>query len=204
MKKWNIAALLIGLSTLFGWGQKQPQTQIRIDNSSFEGQAQDAAVPQGWFACAPGSTPDILPGPWGVYLEASDGDTYLGLITREDGSWESIGQRLAQPLKAKDCYSVSMDLAHSNTYADYNKALKLRIWGGTSRCSKDQLLVETSFVMHQDWQNYDFMFVPKQQINYIILEAYFKDSNFSHRGNILIDNVSPIKKCDRAFLMVQE
>jgi len=200
MKIITTAALL--LLTTVGFSQKA-NTSIRIDNASFEGEPEDATVPVGWFPCAVGTTPDILPGPWGVYQEASEGDTYMGLITREDGSWESVGQRLAQPIQPKDCYSFSLDLAHSNTYADYTQNLKLRIWGGTTRCAKEQLLGETDFVTHRDWEQYDFMFVAKQQINYIIFEAFYKDSRFSHRGNILIDNASPLKSCDRAFLMIE-
>ena len=68
-------------------------SQIYLTNASFEGEPQDATVPTGWFACELGTTPDILPGFWGVYSESSEGETYLGLITREDGTFESIGQR---------------------------------------------------------------------------------------------------------------
>jgi len=190
------------LAWLVSWAFAQnASTNIRIDNASFEGEPQDATVPIGWFPCAVGTTPDILPGPWGVYQEASEGDTFMGLITREDGSWESVGQRLAQPLKMKECYSFSMDLAHSNTYADYSEPIKLRIWGGATRCEKKQLLGETNFITHRGWERYDFMFVAKSRINYIILEAYYKDGRFSHRGNVLIDNVSPLKSCERAMLM---
>ncbi len=187
---------------LVSWAFAQKvTTSIRLDNASFEGEPQDATVPMGWFPCAMGTTPDILPGPWGVYQEASEGDTFMGLITREDGSWESVGQRLAQPLKMKKCYSLSMDLAHSDTYADYSQPVRLRIWGSNGRCEKEQLLGETDFVTHRDWEQYNFMFVAKSQINYIILEAFYKDSRFSHRGNILIDNISPLKSCERAMLL---
>jgi len=194
------ATFIFILLTSWAFAQKA-NTSIRLDNSSFEGEPQDATVPIGWFPCAVGTTPDILSGPWGVYQEASEGDTYMGLITREDGSWESVGQRLAQPLKMKECYSLSMDLAHSNTYADYSQPVRLRIWGSDSRCEKKQLLGETDFVTHRDWEQYDFMFVAKSTINYIILEAFYKDSRFSHRGNILIDNISALKSCERAMLL---
>lgn len=178
--------------------QSQTKTSIFINNSSFEGEPQDATVPVGWFECAPGTTPDILPGPWGVHLEASEGDTYMGLITRRDGSFESVGQRLSKPLEAKECYGFTLDLAHSETYSGYNGVVKLRIWGGTTKCSKDQLLEETDFIENTDWETHLVKFVAKQKINYIIIEAYYKDGRFSHQGNVLIDNISPIKSCARA------
>ena len=174
--------------------------QIYLENASFEGDPQDATVPVGWHPCEAGTTPDILPGPWGVYQEASDGSTFVGVITREDGSWESIGQRLRSALKAKECYTLKLDLAHSKTYSGYNQPLKVRIWGCQTKCSKDQLLAETQFITHSDWESYEFQFFAKKALNYILIEAYYADSNFSYRGNVLIDNIMPIKKCIRASL----
>lgn len=176
--------------------------QIPIDNASFEGPSDDATMPTGWHHCKDGTTPDILPGPWGVIREAYDGDTYLGLITRENGTWESIEQRLRSPMKAGECYSFSAKLAYSKKYAGYNLPLKLRIWGGNGKCGRDQLLAQTRFVKHSDWRKYDFDFFPKKDINYIIIEAHFADGVYiSYKGNILIDDLSNIKRCDRADLM---
>ncbi len=175
------------------------QAQINLDNTSFEGKPNDAEMPNGWHACNPGSTPDILPGPWGVTMEASSGNTYMGLITRDNGEWESVGQRLKKPLKAKECYSFTLDLAHSKTYNNYNNSIKLKIWGGKTICSKDQLLAESEVISHSDWETYEFSITPNGTINYIIFEAYFGDDQVkSWKGNILIDNCSEIKKCDRA------
>ena len=173
--------------------------QVLLDNWSFEGTPNDAEMPNGWHACNPGSTPDILPGPWGVVSEASEGNTYMGLITRDNGEYESIGQRLKKPLKAKSCYMFNIDLAHSKTYNSYNKPIKLKIWGGKTRCSKDQLLTESEVITHPDWKTYEFTITPNGTINYIIFEAYFGDDVAkSWKGNILIDNCTEIRLCDRA------
>ncbi|MEM9820717.1 MAG: carbohydrate binding domain-containing protein [Bacteroidota bacterium] len=173
--------------------------QVSLDNASFEGEAQDATVPIGWHACEPGSTPDILPGSWGVYNEAYDGETYMGLITRQDGTWESVGQRLSDPIQASECYTFSLSLAHSKTYANYNKPIKVKIWGGASSCTKDVLLAETSFIKHSEWKRYEFRFIPKQALHYLILEAHYMDGIYFHyNGNVLIDNCSEIKSCKRA------
>ncbi|MEM1220354.1 MAG: hypothetical protein AAGH79_15640 [Bacteroidota bacterium] len=175
--------------------------QIYLTNSSFEGdQPQDATIPAGWIPFKMGTTPDILPGFWGVHLEASEGETYVGLITRNDGSWESIGQRLSAPLKPNECYTVSMDLAYSKTYAGYGRPLRLRIWGGQTKGQREQLLVTSDLIDHADWESYRFKFVTESSLNYLIIEAFHQDGDFSYQGNILIDNIQEIKKCIRAGL----
>ena len=174
--------------------------QVKLLNASFEGDAQDATMPVNWFSCEPGSTPDILPGPWGVFTEASEGETFMGLISRDDGSIESVGQRLAKPLESGECYSVKVDLAHSATYSSYNRPIQLRIWGCRTKCAKDQIIGESKVIDQEDWETYEFKFTTKTEINYIILEAYYLSSpgEPSPKGNILIDNLSAIKPCSRA------
>ncbi len=171
----------------------------RLHNASFEGEPADATMPAGWHACAPGTTPDILPGPWAVTNEPYDGETYVGLITRFDGSYESIGQRLSRPLKKGECYTLRLALAHSPTYYGYNGPLKLRIYGGTRKCRQDQLLAESPLIEHADFRVYEFEFRPEKDLHYLILEAFHKEGRFSYMGNILIDEVQPIRICQRAF-----
>ncbi len=173
--------------------------QISLDNTSFEGTPQDATLPQGWFACEKGTTPDILPGPWGVNLESSDGDTYLGLITREDGSHEAIGQRLPSPLVKNLCYDFKIDLARSKSYAGYNFPIKLRIYVGNKKGQKKQLIWSSPTIGHSDWETYDIRFTPKKDFNYIVIEAYFADGIlFKYNGNVLIDAITPLIPCIRA------
>lgn len=169
----------------------------RLMNSSFEGEPRDATIPRGWYKCTEGTTPDILPGPWGVYQEPVDGSSYLGLITRENGTWESIGQKISDVLKAGDCYYLTVQLARSDTYMGYDKAVKMRIWGGAGKCGRDQLLVETDFIEHTEWREYIFEFTPDEDIRYIIIEAYYTDPPFEHPGNLLIDDLSHIRPCGR-------
>ena len=171
--------------------------QIRLENPSFEGEPQDATVPVGWMPCELGTTPDILPGPWGVYQEASDGETFMGLITRPDGTYESVGQRLPAPLEKEECYSFNLDLARSMTYTGYNKPLKLRVWGAVSRCQKAELLFESPVIRHTEWKNYPFSFATQFDYHYIILEAH-APNNQAVKGNILLDNCSQITVCKRA------
>jgi len=174
--------------------------QARLDNASFEGTPQDATTPVGWHPCAALTTPDILPGVWGVLLPASDGDTYVGLITRGDGSFESITQRLSQPLEKGECYQFRVDLAHSFTYAGYSKPLKVRIWGSRRKCDMDQLLLETERIEEDEWTTVQAQFDADKRINYILIEAFHNERRTGYEGNILIDNFSVIKPCTRASL----
>lgn len=176
----------------------QGQKLIYFDNPSFEGEPADATVPVGWLPCEEGTTPDILPGFWGVYREASEGDTYVGLITRGDGTWESITQRLEATLAKGECFRFTLDLARAATYNQYNRPIKLRVWGSARKCEKNQLLLETDFINHTFWKPYEVSFYAKGPINYIIFEAFYQEGPFRHQGNLLIDNLSPVKKCPRA------
>lgn len=170
----------------------------RVFNASFEGEPRDATVPRGWHICEEGTTPDILPGPWGVYLEPADGETYVGLITRENGTWESIGQRITEKLEEGDCYSISLMLARSETYMGYNNAIKLRIWGGDRKCRRTQLIAQTGLIEHTEWRRYAFSFTPEKNLRYLIIEAFHQEGEFSYSGNILVDDLSTVKPCGKS------
>ena len=179
---------------------------IKLQNSSFEGKPQDATTPVGWHPCELMTTPDILPGIWGVTNDPSEGETFVGIITRPNNTFESIGQRLTAPLLPGECYSFTVDVAHSKAYLGYNKAIKLRVWGGTEKCDKDLLIGKTGFVEEEEWETISFDIIPQEgsPINYLIFEAFYTDKEFSRKGNILLDNVSVIKKCKRAGLDAPE
>ena len=188
-----LGTILFTLIAVLGFSQ-----QIQLKNASFEGKPKDAKMPAHWSSCKAGSTPDILPGFWDVNLAPSDGQSYMGLITREDKTYESIGQRI-QTLKKSNCYAFSVDLAHSNAYAGYNLPVRFRVWGGKEHCAKDQLIGEVGIIGHEDWKTYDFSFTAKKDINFIIIEAYYvKGMLYDYRGNVLVDKMTPFLNCDRA------
>lgn len=196
MNNTNIIALFT-IFVLTALLSLQSVGQVILDNGSFEDTPADATMPSGWWAVSPGTTPDILPGFWGVYLDASDGETYIGLITRENGTYEGIGQRLSQTLKQDYCYSFTIDLAYSAGYVGYNLPIKLRIYLGDKRKSKEQLIYESETIEHFDWETYPIEFSPKEDYRYLIIEVYSpSDSNVG--GNILIDNITTVMNCNRA------
>lgn len=187
------------LLLLFPFALSAQTPVARLTNPSFEGKPKDAMVPNGWFVHHKGSTPDILPGPWGVQSEAADGDTYIGLITREDGSYEDVAQRLSNSLRSGECYTFSLKVAFSNTYAGYNKPLRLKIYLGRSKGDKSQLIGETGEVGHLDWKKVELKFNATGAYQYLLIEAHpAPGSRKYYRGNILVDDCSDVVPCQRA------
>lgn len=171
--------------------------QILLNNPSFEDTPSDATTPMGWFECEEHTTPDIMPGYWGVYNEATEGETFVGMITRENSTFESIGQRTSETMEEGYCYKFTVDLAHSNSYSGYNEPIKLRIWMADKKCGVQQLVFESPMIEEEDWERFVIEFTAEKDYRYILLEAYYKDGWFKRKGNILIDNISPIMHCSR-------
>lgn len=196
LEKIYIILLNILILTLIS-SKSYSQSPILLQNPSFEDVPSDATVPHGWLPCAERTTPDILPGFWGVYLEPEQGETYIGLITRENSTSESIGQRLPEVLAQGQCYEMSLFLAKSNNYTGYSRPVHLRIWLSESKCEKQHLIYDSGLVKNTEWELHKFEFSPNHPAQYIMIEAFISDENFSHKGNILIDQISPIFKCKR-------
>jgi hypothetical protein len=186
----------------------QKDAPIVLSNPSFEDFAKHSVTPTGWYNCGQPeeSPPDIQPGSFSVSKTASNGSTYLGLVVRDNETWEGVAQRLSRPLEANQCYEFSMDICRAELYlsiskvtneqANYATPAKVRIWGGNGYCDRRELLFETSIIANTRWLGYNFRLSPKKgNFQYIIIEAYFKTPVlFPYNGNVLIDNMSPIKQ----------
>lgn len=200
-----IAAISIYTSSL---AQDPP---IFLTNPSFEDFPSQGKQPRGWEDCGfPGETPpDVQPSgnPYNSYFEVSkaafEGATYLGMVVRDNDTWEMVSQRLSGPIKGGQCYEFSLYLCRSELYVsqsrvtyqntNYTTPAKLRIWGGASFCNKKELLAETSAIINTRWLKFDFKFKPKETHNYIVLEAFYNTPVlFPYNGNVLVDNASPI------------
>jgi hypothetical protein len=179
-----------------GW---QTSGKIYFRNPSFEDTPRENACPAGWHSSAPGSTPDILPGAWGIDFAPQDGKTCLGLVTRSDNTTETISQALAEPLVGGVCYSFSVYIAHAEKYVGFNNPVRLRVWGSATKGSKGTLLASSPLINHSDWRSYNFQFYTPGEARYLTFEAYYAPgTTFKYNGNVLLDNCSPIEKCERA------
>ncbi len=184
----------------------QQEGVITLVNPSFEDMPRHSKPPRGWTDCGTvGETPpDVQPsGTFSVTKPAIDGDTYLGMVVRDNDTWEMVSQRLSMPMKKGQCYAFSIHLCRSELYVstsrisdettNYTTPAKLRIYGGFDHCDKQYLLGETNLIINTRWLEYQFKFEPIDNYSYISFEAFYKTPTlFPYNGNILLDNASAI------------
>jgi hypothetical protein len=199
------------LSPLSNAQVKDSLLAIEMLNASFEhvsnnSRVSAATLPKCWEACNfEGETiPDIQPGNYGVNLKPFHGNNYVGLVGRDNGTFESITQKLPAKLKAGICYTMSLYLAKSSTYesfsrttsqaTNFNRPLKLIIWGSANtscKISDDKVLAVSPSVNSNIWHKFIFQFRPNMDVDRIHFSAYFVIDKF-YNGNILIDHISQI------------
>ena len=187
---------------LFG----QKPVVIKLDNPSFEDYPQAGRQPIGWFDCgSAGETPpDVNPtGQFKVSKNAYHGSTYLGMVTRDNNTWEAVGQRLKSPLLKGVTYTFSIYLSRSEIYlsqsrttgrdVNYVTPAILRVWAGSGYCAKEEMMAETDLVSAATWQKFTMKFTPKATHNYFMIEAFYKvPTLFPYNGNVLADNASDL------------
>ncbi|MCB0588308.1 MAG: hypothetical protein KDD06_23655 [Phaeodactylibacter sp.] len=190
-------------------GPAMSQEVISLANPSFEDTPHHSKQPSGWVDCgfALESPPDIQPsGDFNVRQSPHHGKTYLGMVVRDNETWEMVGQRLRQPLKSGQCYNLSLFLCRSEYYeslsrltrqiANYATPAKLRLWAGDRACDKQELLAETPLITEFNWKEYTLEFTPGRDYRAVLLEAYYEEPlMFPYNGNILLDGLSDIVPC---------
>jgi outer membrane protein OmpA-like peptidoglycan-associated protein len=186
----------------------QKEAPITFANSSFEDIPASGQTPNGWYNCGPGSEspPDVQPGQFQVTKAPKHGNTYLGLVVRDNETWEGVAQRLSRPLEQNQCYEMTIELCRSEIYlsqsrvtneaANYTTPAKLIIWGGNGFCDKREVLYETPLVINTRWNTATLRFHPKKgSYSHIMFEAYYKTPVlFPYNGHILLDNASAIRR----------
>ena len=204
MKNAVFASILCCLGSFQCLGQ----AVFQLENPSFEADKPGPGIiPEGWLNLgAPDeSPPDIQPGMFDVNLKAQDGKTYLGLVVRDNNTWEGVGQRLGGYLQKDTSYTFSLYLARSNSFismsratlkeATYNAPTILKIWGVNTQTQQEELLAESETVSHSQWTRYSFTLTPKvADFDEIDLMAYYAPGFEQKNGNLLIDNCSAIAK----------
>ncbi len=208
-KIFILSVFLLASGLSFGQGEV-----IKLDNPSFEdiphrGGDYLGGI-KGWYDCGlinfPAETPpDIHPKDfWSNTKKAKHGNTYLGIVVRDNDSWESVSQRLSSPIKGGTCYTFSIYLSQAKRYIsasrlipgekfNYKSPTVLRIWGGNGICDTRELLAESAPVSHTEWKEYRFKLSPKNDYSFITLEAFYKvPVLFPYNGHILVDGASDI------------
>jgi outer membrane protein OmpA-like peptidoglycan-associated protein len=204
------------------------QEKIKLQNPSFEDMPRKG-VPgmpsiKGWHDCGLSkfpseSPPDIHPvknNAWDVALDAYDGISYLGMVTRANDTYESLSQALSTPIMAGVCYSFSAFLVRSDQYRsatsrtqklgtdsleNFVRPAVFLIWGGNYFCDKAELLGESPPVSNDDWMKYQFLFQPQKTHKYITIEAFYKTPILeAYNGHVLVDALSSIVPVDCPLL----
>ncbi len=196
---------LIGLCWLL---MSSARTQdIYFNNPSFEDTPQHSKAPQGWTDCGflTESPPDIQPNSTlNTYQPAFDGRTYLALVVKDNGTWESVGQQLSRPMKPRQCYELAFFAAHSTRYistsrktgrvTDYKGPVILRFYGGFDYCDRKQLLAKTEAITDPAWNFFSLLVVPNEAFDYLTIEAFFQPGDrYAYNGNVLLDRLYPLK-----------
>jgi len=214
---------VFALSAALCYGQANGLGEsLTLSNSSFEDVPRQGHPPRGWYDCGfsdespvdvhPASANPASPAAYfGVDARAFDGNTYLGMVVRDNDTYEAVSQRLlGGPLRAGKCYTFSIYLARETQYmsssrrvqdslVNYKTPAKLRIFGGQSYCNRGEVIAESAPVKNSEWLQYNFRFEPKRDHDYIVLEAYYRTPVlFPYNGNVLVDaagKINPVA-CD--------
>ncbi len=226
MKK-TFPVFFLLLSALGVFAQNIELVNPSFEGTPFMGGLRDFPL-RGWLDCGfEGETaPDVQPGEFdpifSVTQKAFSGKTYLGMVTRDNETWEKVSQRLSSPLEGGKCYEFSIYLCRSPVYismsasarakgeeveVNYTTPIKLRIWGGVGPCARTELLAESILVKNTRWLRFDFTFHPNHTLSYITLEAFYNTPViFPYNGNILVDSASAIVEvpCDEEIPVIAD
>jgi hypothetical protein len=211
----NLFTLLFFISCLDVFAQ----TKVEIANKSFEdfpNRGERFLSLKDWTDCGsyrfPGQTPpDIHPGNfWSSNNPPSHGNTYIGMVVRDNDTWEGIGQRLTTKLEVGKCYKLTADLARSKKYLsksqltnkemNYIQPAVFTILTSNKICHDKEILAESTAVDHEDWRTYQFKIKPTSDYSFILIEAfYLTPVKVPYCGHILVDNLSDFEEIDCAI-----
>lgn len=193
-------------------GQMSEPAPIYLRNASFEDIPRNSMAPVGWNNCGfPAETPpDVHPDPMNQFqvgMSPQHGRTYLGMVVRDNDTWESVGQELSEPLTGGQCYDFWINLARSKVYlsqsrvsnrpANYVTPTKLRIHGGYDFCDRQELIGESDLVTNYDWEEFSIRLSPTEDYTHLVFEVFYKTPTLiPYNGNLLLDNASALMPSD--------
>lgn len=185
------------------------QDENLLLNPSFEGSdARTGQVPLDWYNEGfPNASPTDIHSKESRFFEVNTapyhGDTYLGMVTRSNKTWEAIGQKLATPLLKDSSYLFAAYLARSKSYRSYDQnirqeanfttPIRLRVWARNKQ-KKPFFLGQTPLIEYTHWKEYEIEFVAVEDYMEIVLEVYYGvSSEAAYNGNILVDGCVLVK-----------
>ena len=187
----------------------QDDVAIFLTNPSFEDIPRVSEAPRGWTDCGfPGeSAVDVQPEPqreFKVFKSAYHQNTYLGMVVRDNDTYERVSQQMSNAMVAGQCYELRVHLAKSDVYrsqsrltndeVNYDTPARLQIRGGFGNCDLGEIIGRSPVISNNDWQEYTFKLRPEEDYTHIVLEAFYNTPIlFPYNGNVLVDNLQPLE-----------
>lgn len=181
---------------------------LYFQNPSLEGPRRADFAPPGWIQF---STPNTQPGFWGITMAPSHGGSFVSMVARNDGSYETIQQILPYPtLPDTYWYYLTLDLAWEPT-PDQPYPIRLEVEfastvNGTRSYDRWHTIVEemakTPIIDHTYWKQYVIEMRcwgnDIQPYDAIIFRSRRSDSlekiipSYHYTGTLCMDNISPL------------
>jgi gliding motility-associated-like protein len=183
--------------------------QVVTSNDGFEGTPTKDIPPIGWNNCSDGhSSVDTQPGFFNDHTPASEGQSYISIVTREinpPGTIETVWSNLLTPFEISKEYLLSFDLARSHEFygtvgfTDYyfDNPCILQIIGFNGDCAAPQdseMLWQSDVLNNYNWQTYIATFKPsKATFNNIAIRPNFIAPGVIKNSVVYIDNLKLIR-----------
>lgn len=179
--------------------------QIITENDGFEGIPQIGYPPEGWHNCSDGtSSCDTQPSPLFNDVKASQGKTYVSIVTREvgpPGSVETMWADLKSPLRKGQEYTFLIDVTLSNEFHGmwewetyyFNNPCRMEVLGINLSCDQNgvfELLYQSKIIHHFYWDTYEITFTPQTtDFDRIGFRAQFTEPGNFKCSALMIDNL---------------
>ncbi len=209
------------MTELSGFTCEKDSTAKYLNNPSFEGlptakksKETKNNPPKHWIDCGASqfenkSPPDLFSKSersTTITATPSDGQTFLGMVARDDGSYEALSQKLWSPLLAGNCYSFTIDVMRSDNYKsrclccphanlNFNNLIQLRVFISNDVCGHDKQVLVTKPILYNEWQTIPIHFKCTKDANFITIEAFHVNPSAPLNGNILLDNITNFSAC---------
>ena len=188
------------------------QDTLFVMNKGFECDIKDTRNFQDlkyWHDChffARRSPPDInfkYSSHWNNTIDPIEGNSYVSMVIRDDGTYEGIYQNLVTPLKKGETYKFSIMLCTSPLYESpinsdirnvysFNGPIVLEVFGQDEKTEEYIFLDTTGEIKNHIWKEYTLSFKPNQDYDILLLRAYYTDESHPVNCNLLMDDMSDI------------
>jgi hypothetical protein len=201
-KRFKIIDFALGICVLLLCTLSQNvKSQIITGNDGFEGVSTMASPPSYWYNNSDGcSTIDTQPGPFDNYIPASEGNTYVSLVTRSEelgGTVETVWAELKRPFELGKCYTLHLDLSltdqlHAIWGFDemyFNNPCVFEVIGCNTPLDTE-LLWRSEPITNFNWQTYEITFTPqKNSYSKIAFRANYVNGEKKNSA-ILVDRLT--------------